>query len=66
MSTGKSSPTANTGNSADTGQGVRSSPGTSGTNDGTPSHHKKKHSHARRANVQTDPASQPMPPQNAN
>ena len=64
MSSGKSSATTNTGNSADTGANVRSSPDTSGGK------MKKKtgktHSHAKRANPQMDPASQPMAPNNAN
>lgn len=63
-SSGKGSATTNTGNSADTGPNVRSSPDTSGSMKAKKTG--KTHSHAKRANPQMDPASQPMAPQNAN
>ena len=64
MSSGKGSATTNTGNSADTGANVRSSPDTSGAKPAKKTG--KTHSHAKRATPQQDPASGPMAPQNAN
>ena len=60
MSSGKTSATTNTGNSADTGPNARSTPPASHTKA------KMKKSHAKRADTQMDPASGPMAPNNAN